>query len=163
MSKEDDVFYREFGTILAALFVFFLIALFVARAIGANAFEAARLAPGEVEKRIAPIGQVAYGEAGTMAEPEVIEVAVAAEPMSGPEVYQQACSACHATGAAGAPRMGDTAEWGERAKQGLSTLVESALNGKGNMLPKAGRADLSDDEIISALHFMLDETGVTTN
>ena len=99
-----------------------------------------------------------------MAEPEVvIEVAVAAEPMTGPEVYQQACSACHATGAAGAPRMGDTADWGERAKQGLSTLVESALNGKGNMLPKAGRADLSDDEIVSALHFMLDETGVSAN
>ena len=98
MSKEDDVFYREFGIILVALFVFFLIALFTARVIGANAFEAARIAPGEVEKRIQPVGQVSFGEAGVMAEPEpeAVEVAMA-EPKSGDEVYNSACVAYHSS------------------------------------------------------------------
>ncbi len=165
MSKEDDVFYREFGVILAAIFVFFLIALFTARAIGANAFEAARIAPREVEKRIQPVGQVSFGEAGVMAEPEpeLVELAMA-EPKSGAEVYNIACVACHSTGVAGAPKVGDAAAWEPRVAQGFGTLKESALKGKGTlMLPKGGRPDLSDDEVIAALEYMLKETGVTAN
>ena len=165
MSKEDDVFYREFGLIVGFLFVFFLIALFAARAIGANAFEAAMLAPGEVEKRIQPVGQVSFGEAGVMAEPEqeLVEIAMA-DPRGGEEVYNSACVACHATGVADAPKIGDAAAWEPRVAQGLEALVNSALNGKGALMPpKGGRPDFSDDEVIAGLKYMLEETGVTAN
>ena len=48
--------------------------------------------------------------------------------------------------------------------QGFGTLKESALKGKGDlMLPKGGRPDLSDDEVIAALEYMLKETGVSAN
>jgi len=165
VSKEDDVFYREFGAILLFLIVFFLIALFVARAIGANAFEETQMAPREVEKRIQPIGEVAYGEAGVMAEPEEEQVTVAlAEPKSGEEVYQTACFACHATGAAGAPVLGDTAAWEPRAAQGMDTLIDHAVNGKGALMPaKGGRPDFSDEEVIAGLKYMLQESGIDTN
>ena len=165
MSTEDDRFYREFGTILACIFVFFLIALFAARSIGGNAFEEARLAPGEVAKRIQPVGEIAFGEAGAMAEPAPELVAVAmAEPRSGDEVYNTACSACHGTGAAGAPIFGDTAAWEPRAAQGLETLITNAINGKGALMPaKGGRPDFSDDEVIAGLKYMLKESGVSAN
>ena len=161
MSKEDDVFYREFGAILLFLIVFFLIALFVARSIGATAFEAARMAPLEVEKRIQAIGQVAYGEDGVMAEPEEQPVTVAVATLkSGEEVYQTACFACHATGAAGAPVLGNTAAWEPRVAQGMDTLIDHAVNGKGALMPaKGGRPDFSDDEVIAGLEYMLQESG----
>lgn len=165
MSKEDDVFYREFGVILAGMLIFFLIALFTARAIGANAFEAARIAPGEVEKRIQPVGQISFGEAGAMAEPEpeLVEVAMA-DPRGGEEVYNSACVACHSTGVANAPKLGDTAAWEPRVAQGLDALINSALNGKGSLMPpKGGRPDFSDDEVVAGLKYMLEQTGVSAN
>ena len=165
MSKEDDVFYREFGVILAGMLIFVLIALFTARAIGTNAFEAARIAPGEVEKRIQPVGQISFGEAGAMAEPEpeLVEVAMA-DPRGGEEVYNSACVACHSTGVANAPKLGDTAAWEPRVAQGLDALINSALNGKGSLMPpKGGRPDFSDDEVVAGLKYMLEQTGVSAN
>ena len=164
MSKQDDVFYREFGVIVGCIFIFFLIALFAARIIGTNAFEAARLAPGEVAKRIQPVGQIAYGEDGTMAEAEpVMEVALA-EPRSGQEVYESACTFCHKNGTAGAPMLGDTAAWEPRAAQGIDILIDRALNGSGDLMPaKGGRTDFSDEEVIAGLKFMLKESGISTN
>lgn len=164
--QDDEVFFREFGAVMLCILVFFFIALFVARSIGATAFEAARLAPGEVENRIQPIGQVAFGEAGTMAaEPEEEQTTVAmAAPKTGKEVYQTACFACHATGAAGAPILGDTAAWEPRAAQGMDTLVDHAVNGKGALMPaKGGRPDFSDEEVIAGLKYMLQESGISAN
>ena len=56
----------------------------------------------------------------------------------GYKVYHDVCSACHATGVNGAPKMGDHAAWGPRLAQGKETLYKDALNGKGNMPPKGG-------------------------
>ena len=164
MSKEDDRFYREFGAILAGIFVFFLIALFVARSIGANAFEAARLAPKEVENRIQPVGQIAFGEDGTMAEPEVeMEEVALAEPRTGDQVYNEACFICHGAGTNGAPTLGDPASWEPRVAQGLDMLINNAINGKDLMPAKGGRTDFSDEEVIAGLMYMLQEAGVSAD
>ena len=164
MSKQDDQFYREFGIILGALFVFFLLALFAARAIGGAAIQEQMQSPGEVAKRIEPVGQVQLGEAGQMAEAPAATVEVAAAaPKSCDEVYQANCMACHATGAAGAPKMGDAAAWKPRAALGFNSLLNSAINGKGLMAPRAGFSYLTDEDLANAIRYMLEQTGVTAN
>jgi cytochrome c5 len=165
VSKEDDVFIREFGVVLGALFLFFLLALIVARGIGAAAHQQSQLAPGEVAKRIQPVGEVRVGEPGQVAEAPAAQpaVEVAAAAMTGDAVYQSACIACHASGAAGAPKMGDAAAWGPRVTQGLATLIDHAINGKGVMPPRGGNPALTDADIENAIKYMLEQTGVSAN
>jgi cytochrome c5 len=73
----------------------------------------------------------------------------------GKAVYDKTCVACHATGVANAPKFGDKAAWAPRAATGKAALLASVKNGKGAMPPKAGNADLKDDEIAAAIDFML--------
>src|SRR5947209_1828523 len=73
---------------------------------------------------------------------------------SGKEVVQAVCAACHATGANGAPKIGDREAWIPRMKQGLDTLVRSAIRGHGGMPPRGGQANLTDSEIQAAVLYM---------
>lgn len=78
----------------------------------------------------------------------------------GRQVYDNACSICHGTGAAGAPKLGDAGAWQARTGQGTATLYDHAINGymgeQGLMPPKGGRADLSDEQVRAAVDYMLD-------
>ena len=67
-----------------------------------------------------------------------------------------ACFACHGTGAAGAPKLGDKAAWAPRVATGRDALLASAINGKGAMPPKGGQMHLSDAEIAASIDYMLD-------
>jgi len=78
---------------------------------------------------------------------------------SGDEVYKSTCSACHATGAAGAPKFGDAAAWKPRIAQGYATLVQHALHGLRAMPPKGGNPDLDDVEVERALVLMANAAG----
>jgi cytochrome c5 len=73
----------------------------------------------------------------------------------GKAVYEKTCVACHGTGVANAPKLGDKAAWGPRTGAGKAGLVASVKTGKGAMPPKAGNAALTDDEIGAAVDFML--------
>ena len=77
---------------------------------------------------------------------------------SGEEVYKAQCAACHAAGAAGSPKFGDAGAWGARIKQGLETLVNSALKGKGAMGAQGG-GDFDDLEIARAVVYMANAGG----
>ena len=89
-------------------------------------------------------------------------VAAAAAPVaaaggagrSGDAVYNASCSACHGTGAAGAPKVGDKGAWGPRMAQGKATLYQHALNGIRAMPPKGMCMTCSDDEIKAAVDYM---------
>ena len=72
-------------------------------------------------------------------------------------IYRQVCAACHATGVAGAPRLGDKSAWAARLRAGPPALFESVLRGKGQMPPKGGNASLPDEDAKSALEFMLEQ------
>jgi cytochrome c5 len=88
-----------------------------------------------------------------------VEVRDANRPLkAGEEVYKAQCSACHATGAAGAPKLGDAGAWGARIKQGFDTLVSSALKGKGAMGAQGG-GDFNDTEIARAVAYMANNAG----
>lgn len=84
----------------------------------------------------------------------------ATAPLTGPQVYNAVCIACHAPpGVGGAPALGDSDAWAARIAQGMDTLIDHALHGftgSTGVMPKKGeRADLSDEEIIGAVEFMV--------
>jgi len=80
----------------------------------------------------------------------------------GKSVYSSKCMACHATGAAGAPKLDDKANWEPRIAQGIDTLNKHAIEGykgaKGYMPPKGGFTSLSDDEVKSSVAYMVKES-----
>ncbi|CAN0578485.1 unnamed protein product, partial [Ectocarpus sp. 12 AP-2014] len=80
-----------------------------------------------------------------------------AGPRSGNEVYDAACMACHNTGAAGAPKLGDAGAWSGRVEKGLDTLVSHAINGFNAMPAKGGCGSCSDEDIEAAVEYMVSE------
>ncbi len=90
-----------------------------------------------------------------------VEIRDASGPLvlkSGEEVYKAQCTACHAAGAAGAPKSGDAAAWAPRIKTGYEALLNSALKGKGAMAAQGG-GDFSDTEIGRAVVYMTNSAG----
>jgi cytochrome c5 len=84
----------------------------------------------------------------------------AAKPAAadGKAVYDKVCFACHAQSVAGSPRLGDKAAWAPRIKQGPDALVQSVIQGKGAMPPKAGNPALTDAETRAAVEFMVSQS-----
>lgn len=75
------------------------------------------------------------------------------------DLYTGACLACHSSGVAGAPKVGDSAAWESRLANGLDAVVESAIAGKGAMPPNGGSA-YSADQIRTVVEYMLAESGL---
>ena len=75
---------------------------------------------------------------------------------TGKTVYEKSCALCHAAGVAGAPKVGNAADWAPRRARGAEALYASALNGtpKG-MPPRGGNAELKDAEVKAAVDHML--------
>lgn len=119
-----------------------------------------------IAERIRPVGEVylpgeeaaaAAPTAETVSEPEPV-----AATLSGPQVYNSACLACHGAGIGGAPMLGDAEAWTARIAQGTDVLKDHAINGYqgsvGFMPAKGGRTDLSDEEVASAVDYMVSES-----
>jgi cytochrome c5 len=92
----------------------------------------------------------------TLQEDESVMV-IEKVPEGGEKIYQQACLMCHEAGVAGSPMTGDKAVWAARIDQGRDKLVKSAIEGIGVMPPKGGQSQLSDDEVASAVDFMIQQ------
>ena len=105
------------------------------------------MSPQAVAERLQKVGTVAIKNPN---DPTAMQ--------SGEQVYAAQCAACHATGAAGAPKLGDEAAWGPRVKAGYEALVASALKGKGAMGAQGG-GDFSDFEIGRAVVYMANKGG----
>jgi cytochrome c5 len=121
----------------------------------------------EVNNRIRPLGQVYLpGEEQEQQVAPTVEVAEDPEPvattMTGPQVYNAACNMCHGNGVGSAPITGDTEAWAARIEQGIDVLNQHALEGfagsAGYMPAKGGRMDLSDQEVIDAVAYMIEES-----
>ena len=104
------------------------------------------LAPEAVAARIQPVGKVEFGAAG------------AAAAKSSEETVKEVCAACHQAGVANAPKLGDKAAWAPRLKLGLDGLMQSVINGKGAMPPRAGTS-LTDAELAGTIVFMANQAG----
>ena len=103
-----------------------------------------------VNARIAPVA----AEGFTLRDANAPKVLQGAEA-----VYTAVCAACHASGLAGAPKIGDAAAWGPRLKQGYDTLLKHAIEGIRAMPAKGGNPDLDDVEVARAVVFMANQGG----
>lgn len=168
-TKHDQQFYDRFLIILGALLGVTVFLFVLSRWIGVEnmnrsmqndpAYQAA------VGARILPVAKVAIEGEDYMFDgpevvvyegPEILEVI-----MTGPQVYNSVCAACHGTGLAGAPMTGDTAAWSARVSNGTEMMNNNAVNGfqgsAGFMPAKGGDPRLSDDEVIAAVQYMVDQ------
>ncbi len=132
-------------------FASFIIPVFIIIGLVFYVTSANKTAPGssDIEKSVAQRIQ----KVGT------IEVRDANRPLkSGEDVYKAQCAACHTSGAAGAPKFADVAAWSPRIKQGLESLVTSAIKGKGAMGAQSG-GDFNDVEIARAVVYITNNAG----
>ncbi len=81
--------------------------------------------------------------------------AASGEPRDGETVYNSGCAACHATGAAGAPKIGDAAAWAPHIEKGMDTLVKHAYEGFNAMPAKGMCSDCSEEEIAAAVEYIV--------
>ena len=89
----------------------------------------------------------------------MVEIRDANRPLrAGEEVYKAQCVACHAAGAAGAPKFGDASAWSARIATGYDALLNSALKGKGAMAAQGG-GEFQDVEIGRAVVYMTASAG----
>ncbi len=115
--------------------------------------------PNKIEERITPSAKVCVaGDECASAAPAVAASTATAAARTPDEIYTGVCAACHATGAAGAPKVGDAAAWAPRIAQGNDTLYKHALGGF-NMMPAKGTcADCSDDDIKHVVDLMVSKS-----
>ena len=88
----------------------------------------------------------------------ILAIAGSALAKTGQEVYDQACGACHNSGIAHAPKLGDKDAWAPRIKEGMDELYHTALHGEGAMPAKGGMTSLSDDEVKAAVDYMVEKS-----
>ena len=106
--------------------------------------------PEAVAARIAPVASNGFTLKDANA-PKVLQ--------AGEAIYSSTCSACHGSGAAGAPKFGDAGAWGARIAQGYDTLVKHAIEGLRAMPAKGGNPDLDDVEVARAVVYMANKGG----
>ncbi|KIO48025.1 cytochrome c5 family protein [Nitrosospira sp. NpAV] len=121
-----------------------------------------------VAKRLKPVGGLVLASdspqtdenAGVTSRME----AAAAAPVAAADgadkiktIYTTSCAACHTSGAAGAPKLGDKSTWAPRIKSGTDTLYNSAIKGKNAMPAKGGNASLSDADVKAVVDYMVSQ------
>ena len=88
------------------------------------------------------------------------EVAVEIEAVAAFDVettYQMSCFACHGTGAAGAPLLGDADAWTERMAKGMDAVMVNVVNGVNAMPPKGLCMTCSDDNLGTLVSYMISQ------
>lgn len=100
-----------------------------------------------IEQRIRPLAGFELRDASA---PTVLRV--------GEEVFKGQCAACHTTGAAGAPKVGDNGAWAPRLGKGFDTLVAHVIKGFGAM-PAQGGGEYNDTELARAVAWLGNQSG----
>lgn len=162
MSEQDDrTFLQHFSMVIGVLAVFTVAMIILAAVMHGRlvpsdnpAREAAKV------ERISPVAAVYAGETGraaAQAAAQESEPAAAFDgSLDGEMIFQQVCFVCHETGAGGAPLMNADA-WADRVGKGRDELISSVINGLGAMPPKAGRPDLTEEQIAATVDYILEQ------
>ena len=157
--SQDKEFFTTFFAIMGGLAVLAIVLVIIASRFG----ESTKYKPEEiVVENIKPVGEVYIaGESEPEAAPAPAADAAAtadAGAKSGEQVYNSNCVACHGTGAAGAPKLGDTAAWAPRIAAGMDSLLANATNGLKAMPPKGLCMTCSDAELQGAVEYMVNNS-----
>lgn len=130
-----------------------------------------------VAKRLKPVGLLVFAgdspeTSGGLEGTSQMAASATAAPIAGPAaaqlsttdnagkieaIYAASCAACHTTGAAGAPKLGDKSTWAPRIKSGTDALYISAIKGKNAMPAKGGNSSLSDDDVKAVVDYMVSQ------
>ena len=179
MSNQDDaVFIRNISLLLGALCIVGIMSFILAKIVTQSVAEDIAEDEG-LSERISPVGKVNTSGTASLAGDKIVQnenlnapsdatsSAAATESLGvdsspdGKKIYDAACFVCHATGVAGAPKLGDTTNWQTRIDKGQTVLYSNALNGYmgevGMMPPKGGRPDLSDEAVKAAVDYMISQ------
>jgi cytochrome c5 len=170
VAKTDHHFKTVFSAVLGILIAIALVLIGVSRMVDSGP-KGARdiddpLMQASAHERIRPFGQVAVAGVDNAALAIAVTAVSPAQAapaeagaMDGKSVFTSACAACHGSGIAGAPRVGDKAAWAPRIAKGVATLETHAIKGfqgaAGVMPAKGGRLDLPDDAVKAAVEHMV--------
>jgi cytochrome c5 len=117
-------------------------------------------------ERLQPVGAVYAGSTGAAAQAAAQAAALEAAAgqvayegtLDGSVIYGNLCSACHTSGAGGAPKL-EKAAWTARIAQGVDTLHQHAIvgyTGSAGMMPaKGGNPALTDEQVIATVDWMV--------
>ena len=159
----DREFWKFFSGLIGALVALTVVLFILANVVGAKAkkAEVATANAKSVAERIKPVGELTVVSSNSVMN-ALIPAAHAAPADAGKATYDASCGVCHGAGVAGAPKLGDKADWSARVAQGNAKLYEHSLKGfqgkKGFMPAKGGNAALKDDAVKAAVDYMVSKS-----
>src|SRR3990172_8447593 len=167
----DRAFWKSFTGLVLALVALTIVLFIVAQIIGGKPAKTEEVTADAkaIAERIKPVGEWTVGAApaervasSSSVMDAIIPAANAAGADKGKATYDASCMACHAAGVAGAPKLGDKANWGPRIAQGNDTLYTHAIKGfqgkAGMMPPKGGNMALKDEDVKAAVDYMVSQS-----
>ncbi|MEM8981497.1 MAG: c-type cytochrome [Pseudomonadota bacterium] len=161
--KFFDIFSLVLGILVVVAFGIYALSARIGNATQGQYLQADSTYQEQVVAAIQPVGQVLMpGEDASLAGAVVDTAEPVKTVLTGPQVYNEACIACHGAGIGGAPMYGNADAWAPRIAKGIDTLYTHSINGfagdAGYMPAKGGRTDLSDDEIRAAVDHMIESS-----
>ena len=99
-----------------------------------------------------------YATANFSDNGKALQLAQLSDGFNPEQKYMASCFACHSTGAAGAPKVGDgmAVEWGPRLEKGLDAMVANTVNGLNTMPAKGLCFDCTDDALRAIVEYMIE-------
>ena len=123
-------------------------------------FRVKEVSNSSVIKLIASVMAASLFSVSTADQRPTIELAQLSEGFNAEQKYMASCFACHSTGAAGAPKVGEgmAAEWEPRLEKGIDTVVANAINGINTMPAKGLCFDCTDDDLKAIVEYMIENS-----
>ena len=168
MRNHDLVFLKHFSQVIGFLVVITIALILLGMYFNSQQEpEPNPVAERATVERIRPVAAVYAGSTGAAAQAAAKAAAAEAAAgqvayegtLDGSVIYGNLCSACHGSGAGGAPKL-EQAAWTARIAQGMDVLNEHAINGyqgpAGLMPAKGGNPSLSDEQVVATVQWMVD-------
>lgn len=107
---------------------------------------------------LAPLGCARSTDQGKDAStPEAVSVRAGGIAQLDPAVmarWSRSCALCHVDGNAGAPRVGNAAEWAPRMAQGMDVLLRHTIEGFNDMPPLGYCMSCERADFVAMIEFM---------
>jgi len=155
INKEDTMSQGSKGSTKLMIAVWAIVMLFIGfKSFNASSNHSASKdfqADNATIERIKPIGEVSIDSSIFVASTDTSNQT----ERSGEQVYSK-CQSCHDSGIMDAPKFGSLEDWTPRIERGMDDLLKIAIAGKGGMPPKGTCMDCSENELRSAIQYIID-------